>query len=81
MPNPSDAPHEIRSHAKAVSATQAHTAATRTIINVLLTPEVETNADVMACAVEAIHALPYVADVTTRKVRARPLPTQRERTP
>lgn len=46
-------------------------APTRTVISVVLAPGVETNADVIACTVEAIKALPYVAEVTTRKVRAR----------
>ncbi len=46
-------------------------APTRTVISVVLTSEVETNPDVIACTVAAIEALPNVADVTTRKVRLR----------
>jgi hypothetical protein len=43
----------------------------RVVISVVLTPEAQTNPDVVACTVEAIQSLPNVADVTTRRVWAR----------
>lgn len=55
-------------------------AATRTVIIVTVTPDVQANPDVVACTVEAIQALPNVAEVTTRKVWARSNGTRAERT-
>lgn len=74
-------PRQFNSYQKNPARSEtAASAPTRTVIIVTITPDAQANPDVVACTVEAIQALPNVAEVTTRRVWARSNGTRPERT-